>query len=86
MKRIFLIVLAFLLTVSVVTSASARDLPYYFQVENQVVNVYWNADFADAGSADKNGLKENADDADAGNADKNGTRMTRKQAARIKTD
>ncbi len=44
MKRIFLIVLAFLLTVSVVTSASARDLPYYFQVENQVVNVYWNAD------------------------------------------
>jgi len=44
MKKIFLIALVILLTVGVVTSASAQDLPYYFQVEKQVVNVYWNAD------------------------------------------
>ena len=44
MKRIFLLALVLLLTVGVVTSASARDLPYYFQVEKQVVNVFWNSD------------------------------------------
>ncbi len=44
MKKIFLIALVILLTVGIVTSASAQDLPYYFQVEKQVVNVYWNSD------------------------------------------
>ena len=44
MKKIFLIALVILLTVGVVTSASARELAYYFQVDKEIVHVYWNAD------------------------------------------
>jgi len=44
MKKIFLIALVVLLTVGVVASASAQDLPYYFQVNKEVVHVYWNSD------------------------------------------
>jgi len=44
MKRIFLIALVLLLAMGVVTSASAQGDSYYFQVEKQVVNVYWNSD------------------------------------------
>jgi len=44
MKKIFLIVVIILLTLGVVAGASAQGLPYYFQVEKEVVHVYWNSD------------------------------------------
>jgi len=42
MKRIFAIVLALLLAISIVSPALAQD--YYFAVDKEVVHVYWNAD------------------------------------------
>jgi hypothetical protein len=44
LKRILISCFVFTLAFVVTASASARDLPYYFQVEKQVVNVYWNSD------------------------------------------
>jgi hypothetical protein len=44
MKKIFLIALVILLTVGIVANVSAQDLPYYFQVNKEVVHVYWNSD------------------------------------------
>ncbi|MBI5954560.1 MAG: hypothetical protein HY865_23130 [Chloroflexi bacterium] len=44
MKRILISLFVFILAFAVTASASARDLPYYFQVEKQVVNVFWNSD------------------------------------------
>ena len=44
MKKIFLIVLMILLTAGFATSAYAQDLPYYFQVDQEAVNVFWNSD------------------------------------------
>jgi hypothetical protein len=44
MKKILLIALVILLTVGIAANVSAQDTPYYFSVDKQVVNVYWNSD------------------------------------------
>ena len=44
MKKIFLFALVILLTMGGAANVSAQDLPYYFQVNKQVVHVYWNSD------------------------------------------
>jgi len=44
MKRILIPLFAFVLALSIVVNASAQDLPYYFQVNKEVVHVYWNSD------------------------------------------
>lgn len=44
MKKVLLIALVILLTVGFAATASAQDLPYYFQVNKEVVHVYWNSD------------------------------------------
>lgn len=44
LKRILTPLLIFILTFAIVVNVSAQDLPYYFQVNKEVVHVYWNAD------------------------------------------
>jgi len=44
MKKVLLIALIALLTFGVVINVSAQDLPYYFQVNKEVVHVFWNSD------------------------------------------
>lgn len=44
MKKIVLIAVVILLAAGVVANVSAQDLPYYFQVNKEVVHAYWNAD------------------------------------------
>ncbi len=44
MKKVFLIAFVILLTVGIAANVSAQDLPYYFQVNKEVVHVYWNSD------------------------------------------
>jgi hypothetical protein len=44
LKRFLVQFFVVLLAFSVTASASARDLPYYFQVNKEVVHVYWNSD------------------------------------------
>ena len=44
LKRILIPLLIFILAFAVVVNVSAQDLPYYFQVNKEVVHVYWNSD------------------------------------------
>ncbi|RJP50273.1 MAG: hypothetical protein C4586_06210 [Anaerolineaceae bacterium] len=44
MKKIYLMACVILLTLGMAANVSAQDLPYYFQVNKEVVHVYWNSD------------------------------------------
>lgn len=44
MKRIPILLFVFILAFAVAVNVSAQDLPYYFQVNRETVNVYWNSD------------------------------------------
>ena len=44
MKKIVLIGLVVLFALGMAVNVSAQDLPYYFQVNKEVVQVYWNSD------------------------------------------
>ena len=44
LKRFLILLLTFILILSFALNASAQDAPYYFQVDKQVVNVFWNSD------------------------------------------
>ena len=44
MKRILALLFVFTLAFAGVINVSAQDLPYYFQVNKEIVHVYWNSD------------------------------------------
>ena len=44
LKRILIPFFVLILAFAVVANVSAQDTPYYFSVDKQVVNVYWNSD------------------------------------------
>lgn len=44
MKKIYLLACVILFTLGMAANVSAQDLSYYFQVNKEVVHVYWNSD------------------------------------------
>ena len=43
-RRLLTITFVFILALGLISSASAQDTPYYFSVDKEVVNVFWNSD------------------------------------------